>query len=216
MPATTNITRKITDTILTTVPVEDQAVLLMYVNKGLDYNDAKDLLSDEALGLIYDHHVPTKEPTVTETKQETAVTTEPTVEERIAQYNSRKYKKADLAKLLVEAEDRAAQITKPEPTPEPVKETKWSEHEQGVFKFWRDIQWSKHLRPNQRVWATSVAKYVTMQQKGEKKWLVGWNTKFYSTNRQVLRKVMKTWLAAAQAAGVHAQMKPTGLLVTFR
>lgn len=267
----TNTTKKITAAVLTTVSEEDQAVLLTYVNKGLSYQDAKDILSDDALTIIYgDTHVSNpKEKTMKtaiekdieqmeqklqehQTRQQIptaidAITAEPwdglDRDAMLKLFNSRKYKKAQLALLLANKiiterefnsrmstlEDQMKQLQtaidsqmKMKPAQQPTQQkpaqqqSNFTQHELEVFQFWRDIGWSKHLRLKQKQWAVTVAKHVTFKKTGKSQYLVGWDYRFYKTDRQSLRRVMKSWLAAAVANNLVAEMKPTGVLITFK
>ena len=166
-------------------------------------------------------------------------------DELIALFSSRKYRKAELAEMLADhvLEARAvgtrfaeleAQMEKialdlqekidnamKKPNANTDQEQvdtgpQWTEHQLGVFAFWRDIGWGQHITQGQKAWAAGVSEHVLLAQHGNNSWIVSWDRRFYKTNPRALRAVMKSWASSARAAGHHTHMGPKGLVVHFR
>lgn len=150
---------------------------------------------------------------------ETQKSKEDTVEKEIAAaeelYNSRKYKKAKLARLLAEAEYELKQLkAKPEPKSEPKSEAdiEAEEHERNVLRVWKKIQWLESLKPGQVEWAMSVIPLINLR--WDKGWAhISWNKKFYKHAPNGCKAALASMLQAARASGLRADRDATGLKI---
>lgn len=96
-----------------------------------------------------------------------------------------------------------------------LKNNKPQDVDNNVLNFWKAIGWNLVLNERQKNWAVANAKNVKLEWRTNQLAMISWETGFYGTDPEKLRGVMKSWMKAAQAHGLEAQMQQKGLLVRF-
>jgi|14BtaG_2_1085337.scaffolds.fasta_scaffold04112_7 hypothetical protein len=219
---------KIDESVMNQLADEEQAVLMGFLGKKVSLTDLGDLVSASTV-LALDPNSSKKENDMKNVEQKTLANTDCI---QYGKYLIEPSTKSD-HKLVGKTIDSPEVLSKGalaylvmllEQDLDDAEEPKVLTHDEQVILFWQDIGWDKKiLNEKQMRWARKVAKHVVLRDNSRKLndgsikrvWQISWEKSYYKTNSVVLRKVMKSWAAAAEQKGLKYNMAPTGLLVYF-
>ena len=148
-------------------------------------------------------------------------------DERVAFYNSRKYKKVDLADLLVQTEVQyllaLRRINELEQVTQPTQQQQQANTQSArqdcdhgdILRLLNRIGWWATLSENQKNWVARHKDAMRLTRLDDHAFLLSWAPDIYHARKPMCKSVMREWLTCAWLSGVVASRKPTGLRIVF-